>query len=73
MESSANIDLVREIAERLDDGRRVHLVSLARELNVDFMELWVAYQQLADQRGGNPVLDRARRRLAAVREQYARR
>ncbi len=62
-----NHELVREIAERIDDGRRVHLGILSRELNVPREDLRAAYRELARQRGGDPLLDRARWHLAEMR------
>lgn len=62
-----NHDLVREIAERIDDGRSVHLRDLSRELNVAYWDLDDAYDELARQRGSDPLLDRARRRYAEMR------
>lgn len=60
MRKSVDPELIREIAERVDDGRRVHMRNLSRELNVPVGELRAAYGELARQRGGNPLLDRAR-------------
>lgn len=57
---SVNGELVREIAERIDDGRRVHLRTLSRELNVAQEDLLAAYKELARQRGGDPLFARAR-------------
>ncbi|MBF6620523.1 MAG: hypothetical protein ITG02_09875 [Patulibacter sp.] len=67
MTVSVNPELVREIAERIDDGRRVHLRELSRELNVDYWELNDAYNELARRRGSDPLLDRALRRYAELR------
>lgn len=60
MSSPVNPQLVREIAERIDDGRRVHLGILSRELNVAHEDLSAAYRELARQRGADPLLERAR-------------
>jgi hypothetical protein len=67
MSSSIKTDLVREIAERIDDGRPVNLRYLSRGLGVPYDDLLDAYEELARQRGVDPLLDRARRRLAAAR------
>lgn len=67
MSYSIKADLVREIAERIDDGRRVNLRYLSRGLGVPYEDLLDAYEELARQRGVDPLLDRARRRLAAAR------
>lgn len=64
---SANSDLVREIAERIDDGRPVYMPDLARELNVPRGDVSEAYRELARQRGSDPLLDRARRRIDKMR------
>lgn len=66
MSSPESIDLVREIAERIDDGRRVNLRLMSRDLDVGFMELYEAYRELARRRGHDPLLDRARRHLDAA-------
>lgn len=66
MSSSIKPDLVREIAERIDDGRRVNLRYLSRGLGVPYEDLLDAYEELARLRGVDPLLDRARRRLAAA-------
>ena len=63
MNMPVNHDLVREIAERIDDGRRVNLRLMSRDLDVEFMDLYEAYRELARRRGHDPLLDRARRRL----------
>lgn len=67
MSPPTNPALVREIAERIDDGRRVHLGILSRELNVAREDLRAAYDELARQRGGDPLLERARRHYAEMR------
>lgn len=67
MSYSIKAELVREIAERIDDGRRVNLRYLSRGLGVPYGDLLDAYEELARQRGVDPLLDRARRRLAAAR------
>lgn len=67
MASYVNAELVREIAERIDDGRPVNLHDLSRELNVDVFDLHDAYRELARQRGSDPLLDRARQRYAEMR------
>ncbi|MBF6620521.1 MAG: hypothetical protein ITG02_09865 [Patulibacter sp.] len=67
MNMPVNHELVREIAERIDDGRRVHLGILSRELNVPREDLRAAYSELSRQRGGDPLLDRARSHYAALR------
>lgn len=66
MSSPVNVDLVREIAERIDDGRRVNLRLLSQDLNVDYVDVDDAYRELARRRGHDPLLDRARRRLDAA-------
>jgi hypothetical protein len=66
MSSPVNADLVREIADRIDDGRRVNLQLLSRDLDVDFEDLYDAYRELARRRGHDPLLDRAQRRLDAA-------
>lgn len=60
MSTHVNPDLVREIAERIDDGRRVNLGILSRELGVPHEQLSDAYRELARQRGADPLLERAR-------------
>ncbi|MCK9250790.1 MAG: hypothetical protein M0P31_17665 [Solirubrobacteraceae bacterium] len=67
MAAPADIDLTQEIAQRIDDGRRVNLRNLAHELHVDYDEVRAAYRQLAEQRGSDPLLDRARRRYRNAR------
>lgn len=61
-----NHDLVREIAERIDDGRRVNLRLLSQDLAVDYADVDGAYRELARRRGHDPLLDRARRRPDAA-------
>ncbi len=56
-----NGELVREIAERIDDGRRVSMRNLSRELDVPIDELRAAYEELSRQRDCNPLLERALR------------
>lgn len=71
MALSVNSELVREIAERIDDGRPVDLRDLSRRLNVDAYDLYEAYRELARQRGNDPLLERARQRYAAARRAAA--
>lgn len=68
MSSSVNLDLVREIAERIDDGRRVNLRNLSQEFNVDYGDVSDAYDELARQRGCDPLLDRINRRCERLRQ-----
>ena len=72
MHSSVNPALVSELAERVDDGRRVNMGNLARELNVDFMELYDAYRELVRQRGCDPLLDRIHRHSERLRQMAGR-
>lgn len=67
MSIPANPDLVREIAERIDDGRRVNLPVLARDLDVEFDDLYEAYRELSRRRGHDPLLDRVYRHCDAMR------
>lgn len=67
MSTPVNPELVREIAERIDDGRRVNLGDLARELNVARTDLRDAYRELARQRGSDPLLERARWHYSEMR------
>ncbi len=67
MYPSVNLDLVREIAERIDDGRHVNLRNLSQEFNVDYGDVSDA-DELARQRGCDPLLDRINRRCERLRQ-----
>jgi len=72
MHSSVNPELVRELAECVDDGRRVNMRNLARELSVDIGELDNAYRELVRQRGCDPLLDRIYRHSERLRQMAGR-
>ncbi len=67
MSSPVNEDLVRGIADRIDDGRRVNLRLLARDWDVDLADISDAYRELARRRGHDPLIERARRHLDEAR------